>query len=267
MTRSVSVQICTLNEANNIAQCLEMVWANRPTEVIVIDGGSTDRTVEIARSSGARVLTPGHLGLGPSRQLGYQSTACTYSAFVDADDRLAPTWITTMVDELESGGYSALQSTLRALPEGSWWDRGWDVYFQESVIPTEDTTMVGRPAIFRTTDLQSVTEGLTSLDEDTHLSRIFEERGMRQGIGTAVAFRRVERTWSENAAKWRSYGRGYRGFVNAHPERRAALMKHMLITIPFVRGFRPIARGHIAQPIFAAFMAASIIKGWTQNDE
>lgn len=264
MTDSVSVQICTLNEAANIGPCLESVWANEPAEVIVIDGGSTDTTVAIAESLGARVLSPGRLGLGPSRQLGYQATECMYSAFVDADDRLPPTWISTMVRELEAGQYSALQSSLRAYPEGSWWDRGWDVYFQVSVVPTADTVIVGRPALFRTQDLREFDEELKSLDEDTHLSRMFEQRGMRQGIGTAIAYRRVERTWHENSAKWRSYGRGYRGFVDAHPERRSALLRHMWITIPLTRGFRPLLRGHLRQPVFASLMAASIIKGWSQ---
>ena len=262
VARSVSVQICTLNEEENIGSCLESVQANDPAEIIVIDGGSSDATVSIAQSFGARVLTPGRLGLGPSRQLGYRATACEFSAFVDADDRLSRDWISTMVLELEAGGYSALQSSLRAEPEGSWWDRGWDEYFQESVVPTSDTSMVGRPALFRTMDLLRVTQELTSLDEDTHLSRAFEEMGLRQGIGHAVAYRRVERTWHENSAKWRSYGRGYRGFVQAHPERRRAIQRHIWVTIPLVRGFRPVLRGHPAQPAFAFLMAYSIIAGW-----
>lgn len=262
VTRSVSIQICTLNEADNIEQCLESVWATGPDEVIVIDGGSTDSTAEIARAMGATVLTPGRLGLGPSRQLGYRSTECVFTAFVDADDRLPTTWIADMLGELEDGGYSALQSSLRAMPEGSWWDRCWDAYFEESVRPQTDTTMVGRPALFRTSDLLRVEEDLTSLDEDTHLSRAFELMGLRQGVGNAVAFRRVETTKRENTAKWRSYGRGYRGFVKDHPDRRSAIYRHMLITIPLVRGFRPVLRGRLTQPVFAFLMAYSIFMGW-----
>jgi len=260
----VSVQICTLNEAANIAQCLEAAWAAGPDEVIVIDGGSSDATAEIARDMGATVLSPGRLGLGPSRQLGYRSTECDYTAFVDADDRLPANWIPDMVRELEEGSYSALQSSLRALPEGSWWDQCWDAYFQESVQPRADTTMVGRPALFRTSDLLRVEGDLTSLDEDTHLSREFELMGLRQGIGKAVAFRRVETTRLENTAKWRSYGRGYRGFVKDHPDRRSAIYRHMLITIPLVRGFRPVFRGRLTQPLFAFFMAYSILAGWRE---
>ena len=266
MANPVSVQICTLNEERNIEGCLDAILPNDPEEILVIDGGSTDRTVAIARSKGARVLEVGKLGLGPSRQMGYQAAATPYSAFVDADDRIGADWVATMVQEMEEGGYSALQSSLRAVQTGSWWSRGWNQYFIESVRPSTDTSMVGRPAMFVTADLLCVNGDLISLDEDTHLSKRFEELGLRQGIGSALAFRYVEDTRSENFGKWQSYGRGYRGFVNQHPERRMALLRHMLVTIPITRSMRPILRGHLDQPFFSALMAANILRGWWQSD-
>ena len=261
----VSVQVCTLNEEANIGACLEAVLANEPEEIIVIDGGSTDRTVSIAQSHGAKVLSPGRLGLGPSRQLGYRATKCTYTAFVDADDRIGPTWIADMITELEGGGYSALQSQLRAVETGSWWTSGWNQYFIESVRPTADTTMVGRPALFSTAALHEESADLTSLDEDTHLSRRFEKRGLRQGIGHAVAYRHVEQTWDENSRKWQSYGRGYKGFVAEHPERRHAIVKHMIWTVPFTRSIKPVLRGSLKQPVFGMLMGVSIVRGWFQR--
>ena len=266
MPHPVSVQICTLNESANIGACLETIWANDPAEVIVIDGGSSDDTVAIAEASGARVLAPGRLGLGPSRQVGYRATSLPYSAFVDADDRLSHDWIATMLSGMESGGYAALQSSLRAVDTGSFWSRGWNQYFIESVRPCADTTMVGRPAMFLTAALVSDDTDLVSLDEDTHLSRRFELQGLRQGIGTAIAYRHVEDTWQENTRKWQSYGRGYRGFVAQHPERRAALLRHMGVTIPFARTWRPVLRGRMEQPAFAGLMTASILAGWFQGN-
>lgn len=51
---SVSVLILTLNEEVNLPQCLESVaWSD---DIVVFDSFSTDRTVEIARAAGARVL-------------------------------------------------------------------------------------------------------------------------------------------------------------------------------------------------------------------
>lgn len=50
----ISVVILTLNEATNLTRCLESVrWSD---DVLVVDSGSTDGTVDIARAFGARVL-------------------------------------------------------------------------------------------------------------------------------------------------------------------------------------------------------------------
>jgi glycosyltransferase involved in cell wall biosynthesis len=50
----ISVLILTLNEEENIAECLSSVeWAE---DVLVLDSGSTDRTVEVAKQNGARVM-------------------------------------------------------------------------------------------------------------------------------------------------------------------------------------------------------------------
>jgi glycosyltransferase involved in cell wall biosynthesis len=262
MVLPVSVQICTLNEERNIGPCLESVWKNDPAEVIVVDGGSTDSTVEIARTMGARVLSPGRLGLGPSRQLGFKEASQPFSAFIDADDRVQPGWIEAMLSEMQKGGYSALQSTLRAVDNGSWWERCWNEYFIESIKPKEDTTMVGRPAIFVTEALLRINDELISLDEDTHMSRRFEKMGLRQGIGHAVAYRHVEDTWKTNTHKWQSYGRGYREFVARNPDRRFAIWKHIFLTIPVTRSIPPMLRGQVTQPVFGAIMAGSIIRGW-----
>ena len=53
----VSVLIATLNEEKKIERLLQNLRSNPvPLEIIVIDGGSTDRTVEIAKMYGARII-------------------------------------------------------------------------------------------------------------------------------------------------------------------------------------------------------------------
>lgn len=50
----ISVVILTLNEGGNLRRCLDSVsWSD---DVVVVDSGSSDNTVEIARAAGARIL-------------------------------------------------------------------------------------------------------------------------------------------------------------------------------------------------------------------
>ncbi len=58
MRQRLSVTVITLNEEKNIRDCLESIkWAD---EIIVVDSGSTDKTVEICREYTDRIfLIPG----------------------------------------------------------------------------------------------------------------------------------------------------------------------------------------------------------------
>jgi hypothetical protein len=55
-SKRLSVIIPTLNEAHMIEQTMAAIRPNEHTEIIVVDGGSGDRTAEIAESLGAKVL-------------------------------------------------------------------------------------------------------------------------------------------------------------------------------------------------------------------
>ena len=262
MSLPVSVQIITLNEEAHIRGCLEAVIANDPAEILVIDGGSRDNTVNIATSLGATVLAPGRLGRGASRHLGYTSTEQPFVAMVDADDLPGPKWLAQMINHLQSGNYAALQSSLRALNRKNFWSRGWDVYFQESTRPSADSTMVGHPSIYRTAALVGARADIGHEHEDTQLSMDFEQRGLRQGIAPVVSFRIAPNTLKESIAKWRGYGRGYRDLVVIKPDKRSAILRHITWTIPVERGFHPLTRGEWQQPFFALAMAGAIAYGF-----
>ena len=84
----LSVAIVTLNEEENLARTLASVsWAQ---EIIVVDSGSTDRTVEIARSINATVLERPWPGF--AAQKNFALTQCTgdWILSLDADEELSP---------------------------------------------------------------------------------------------------------------------------------------------------------------------------------
>ncbi|MDD5423446.1 MAG: glycosyltransferase family 2 protein [Candidatus Omnitrophota bacterium] len=98
----VSVAIIAKNEEENIARCLASVkWAD---EAIVVDGFSTDRTVEIARSSGAKVIQRRFTGsFADDRNAGQDSAKNDWVLHLDADDVVTKDFAARMEETLSKG--------------------------------------------------------------------------------------------------------------------------------------------------------------------
>ncbi|TFH46834.1 MAG: glycosyltransferase [ANME-2 cluster archaeon] len=52
----VSVVVCTKNEESRIEDCLKSIVNNNPGEIIVVDGESTDTTIDIAKKYTNKVI-------------------------------------------------------------------------------------------------------------------------------------------------------------------------------------------------------------------
>ncbi|MDT8317986.1 MAG: glycosyltransferase family 2 protein [bacterium] len=83
----LSVTIITLNEEDNIRAALESVkWAD---EIIVVDSGSTDRTVEICREFTDKVHHQEWLGMNGQKAFAKDQASCDWLLNIDADERVS----------------------------------------------------------------------------------------------------------------------------------------------------------------------------------
>ncbi len=91
---AISVVVCARNEEALIGRCLaSLERCDYPDlEVIVCDDGSTDRTLELARSSPFRVLALEHGGLSTARNAGLAAATGEIVAYLDADAEAHPEW-------------------------------------------------------------------------------------------------------------------------------------------------------------------------------
>lgn len=85
----LSVVIISKNEADLLPDCLASVsWAD---EIVVLDSGSEDNTVEVARQAGALVWQSTHWqGFGKQRQLAQSYASHDMILMIDADERVTP---------------------------------------------------------------------------------------------------------------------------------------------------------------------------------
>lgn len=84
----LSVIIPTLSEEATIRGAVRGAFAAGADQVIVSDGGSRDRTVELATAAGARIVT-GSAGRGPQLNAGVEHASGDALLFLHADARLA----------------------------------------------------------------------------------------------------------------------------------------------------------------------------------
>ncbi len=97
----ISVIVVVRNGAAYLAQALKSIvdQHHRPLEIIVVDGQSTDRTAEIARSfENVRYLWQDTLGLANARNQGIAAARSEWIAFLDHDDLWAPRKLAAQVE-------------------------------------------------------------------------------------------------------------------------------------------------------------------------
>jgi glycosyltransferase involved in cell wall biosynthesis len=84
----LSVVLITYNNADTLDACLrEVDWAD---EIVVLDSGSSDATVEIAERHGARVAVHPFDDYGPQKQRAYAMASHDWILNLDADEMLSP---------------------------------------------------------------------------------------------------------------------------------------------------------------------------------
>ena len=86
-TLFITAVVITLNEEKNIRRCLDSVAFC--DEIIVVDSGSDDRTVEIAKASGAVVIAQDWLGYGKQKQFAVEQAKNDWVLCLDADEMLS----------------------------------------------------------------------------------------------------------------------------------------------------------------------------------
>ena len=84
----LSLVVVTRDAADAIAACLES--ANFAADALVVDSGSRDDTVEIAKSRGASVLHRAWDGFGPQKRFAVAQATHDWVLCLDADERVSP---------------------------------------------------------------------------------------------------------------------------------------------------------------------------------
>ena len=121
----ITATIITLNEERNVARAIESLRCS--DEILIVDSGSTDRTVELAEKLGSRVLEAGWLGYAAQKNWAAEHATHDWILSLDADEALSEA-LEAEIWNLKKGGPQFDAYTMPRLARylGRWiYHSGW----------------------------------------------------------------------------------------------------------------------------------------------
>ncbi|MFN8534408.1 MAG: glycosyltransferase [Dehalococcoidia bacterium] len=98
----VSVIVPAYNAADTLPACLAALRSQtvplEPSDIVVVDDGSTDGTAAVAEAFGVRLLRQEHENQATARNRGVRATSTDIVLFTDSDCEPAPDWVERMLD-------------------------------------------------------------------------------------------------------------------------------------------------------------------------
>jgi len=134
-TYGVSVVVPCYNEEKNIERCITSIQkeASRcfgiPWEIIVVDNNCTDKTAEIARAKGVKVVEQPIKGIVHARQKGTEHAKYEFVANIDADNTMRKGWLPVAVYNIQKPGVVACSGPLMYEGVSKTFQFGSDVFY------------------------------------------------------------------------------------------------------------------------------------------
>ncbi len=150
----ISVVIITYNEARNIERCLASV-KNIADEIILVDSHSTDETVAIAESFGAKVYQKEFISYATQKNFANEQTNNRFILSLDADEALSAELSAAIILSMQHPSHQAYQLNRRTNYCGTWINYcGW---YPDPKIRLFDKNFAkwGGPALHETLELNS----------------------------------------------------------------------------------------------------------------
>ena len=200
-TNKISAVIITKNEEHNIERCLKSLhWVD---EVVVVDSGSTDRTLEICRKYNCKIIETEWLGYGITKQLSVNTAHHDWVLSIDADEQVTPESVDVIKSVLESPKHHAYKIKIKsfylgkAIKHSSWgnefklriFNKKFGNYndneIHESIIIEGETSQI--KAEFNHYSYPTISSHVNKMDRYTDLQAVeLKRKGKQYSLFTTV---------------------------------------------------------------------------------
>jgi glycosyltransferase involved in cell wall biosynthesis len=245
--RQITVNLPTLNEQANIKKCVDKIRRAGIKKIIVVDGGSNDRTKFILKKLKVKFYETYNKGLAFQRNLAIKKTKTKYVAIINADERVQKNTFQKMLKDLKN--YEAKCAGVQCQIISSNKKKN---YFVSAFQTLADINlnkkglrnMIGSPTLWKTSILKrnNWDPFFTGPSDDTDLCYRLSKKGYFFGSSEAVVKNAHRVNFFQYINKFLWYGKGDAQFIIKHPERLFHILKHQLYNYPLKFSFIAIIK-------------------------
>jgi glycosyltransferase involved in cell wall biosynthesis len=242
----ISVVVCVKNEEKKIKNCLLSIKKNKNVkEIILVDGNSSDRTVDIAKLYINKILLSKRKNLTADRQLGIDACKSDFIAMIDADHILKKNDLDNLYNDLLKMNFDIVQSQLKIKNRtflNQLEQQAWDITHN---FPGERSMIGVAPCIFKKIIFKKIKfdDKITKIIDDTDfIFRLSNLKKFKYGIGNTKIIQDHDSSLKSYIKKFLWYGYGDAEFIKKYPYKIFSILFHQLVRYPVIYSSRGISK-------------------------
>jgi glycosyltransferase involved in cell wall biosynthesis len=226
----ITVVLIVLNNKENIETCIESIQFQNIFELIVIDGGSTDGTLEILERLKIKFFNIGKTGLSHARQFGIDKVTTEFVALVDSDNVLESKCLLNLRIDLENSNFVGISAQKCSFYKNNFFGKFQEWMNSKKVNLLGKKLVIGTPSMYYTNILKNIVRYNLDIKfgDDTDLCYRLGLENLAVGTGSGICFEKMPKTFKEFYQKAYLYGRADLEFFKNNSLRRHDIGTHAI---------------------------------------
>lgn len=182
MEKQISVVICNKNSLRYLKKSVPPIKKSAVKELIVVDGCSTDGSLDYLKKQNVKTISDKGRGLSYSRGLGIKNSKSKYVLVAGPDDIFEKNFFITLIKKFENSEFDAATILIRIKKEITYWDECLNFWFKYVRKPGPAKS-VGTPTLYKKNLFKKVKYKTSPLVcDDTYISEQLIKKKFKLGI-------------------------------------------------------------------------------------